>query len=121
MVKVRYEPEKGLFQEPGEGFALDGSISYYHAIERVVSTTTDVTITSEAFILVDATSGDITVTLPDSQQGRVVSIKKIDSSANSVTLQPAGSETIDGSATATISIQWTSVTLQAHDSNWYIR
>lgn len=48
--------------------------------------------------MVDATSGSLTMTLPTaaSSTGKVFYIKKIDSSANSVIIDGAGAETIDG-------------------------
>jgi hypothetical protein len=48
-------------------------------------------------------------------------IKKIDSTVNIVTIVPYGSETIDGSSTAIISVQYTSLTLISDgSSNWSI-
>lgn len=70
----------------------------------------------------DATSGAITVNLPaiSGEEGRVVNIKKIDASANAVTVDGDSSETIDGSTTISITTQYESVTLQAGASEWHI-
>lgn len=68
----------------------------------------------------DATSGAVSIelgsaaALPDEE----VVIKKIDSSDNTVTVLPYGSETIDGESSLIISRQWTAVTLRSDGSNW---
>ena len=55
-------------------------------------------LTNDNFIFVDATSGSVTVNLYSAvlNSGRKLTIKKIDSSGNSMILDAAGSETIDG-------------------------
>lgn len=52
-------------------------------------------------ILVDASAGDVTLTLPaaSAQPGRVIEIKKIDSSTNQVIIDPSGADTIEGEST----------------------
>lgn len=56
-------------------------------------------------VLVDTTSGSVTVTLPAaaSNTGKTITIKKISSDNNSVIVDANASETIDGSATVTMS------------------
>lgn len=58
-------------------------------------------------ILVDASAGDVVISwLPANIiLGKRVSVKKIDSSANSVTLQPFDDETIDGISPAVIYVE----------------
>ena len=72
--------------------------------------------------LMDATSGNLTVTLPtaNSAVGRDIDIKKIDSSANTVTIDGNGSETIDGNSGIVISSQHNSLTMVSDGSNWFI-
>lgn len=71
-------------------------------------------------VLADATSGALTIQLPTADEtGREVRIKKIDSSSNTVTASPA-SGTIDGSATAPITVQWAALTLVSDGTNWYV-
>jgi hypothetical protein len=77
---------------------------------------------NDSIILVDATSGAITVTLPaasDCEQKRFT-IKKTDISANAVTIDGNGAETIDGAATKTLSTQYKSYELIAHGGSWWI-
>lgn len=73
-------------------------------------------------ILVNATSGAVTVTLPAaaSYKGRHYYIKKIDSSINTVTIDGNGSETIDDQLTAVISVQYTCLTIFSDGAEWWI-
>ena len=77
---------------------------------------------TDSDIYVDATSGNKTVSLPAATgTGRILTIKKIDSSANTVTVAASGSETIDGANTQIISAQYVSITIQdAASGTWYI-
>lgn len=71
-------------------------------------------------ILVDATLGPVTVTLPDavSLEGVQKIIKKIDSSANHVTISCYGSETIDGVSTQTLTSQYQKLNIISDGANW---
>jgi hypothetical protein len=73
-------------------------------------------------ILVDSTSGAVTITLPAaaSYKGRHYYIKKIDSSVNAVTIDGNGSETIDDQLTAVITVQYTSLTIFSDGTEWWI-
>ena len=77
---------------------------------------------SDYTILCNSTGGSFTVTLPAaaSHTRRIYHIKKIDSSANTITIDGNSSETVDGGTTAIISIQNESLTIQSNGSNWYI-
>ena len=79
------------------------------------------TVADEVF-LVDATAGAVTVTLPSVSRlaGKSYTIKKTDASANAVTIDGDGSETIDGAATQSLASQWDSVTVVSDGSGWYI-
>ena len=73
-------------------------------------------------ILCDATSGTITINLPAaaSHSGRIFNVKKSDSSVNAVTIDGNASETIDGSTTQVLSVQYHALTIQSDGSNWHI-
>lgn len=73
----------------------------------------------DEIILVDATSGAITVNLATPVDGTQITIKKIDASANTVTIDGNGN-TIDGSATQTIGTQYTALKLAADGNNWFM-
>lgn len=71
--------------------------------------------------LCDCASGAITVNLPlaaDSKKRRL-DIKKIDSSANVVTIDGSGAETIDGALTIELDVQYESVTLITDGLAWW--
>lgn len=72
-------------------------------------------------VLCDCTSGNITISLPTAVGNQAAfNIKKIDSSSNTVTIDPNSSETIDGSATVTIYDDDDFVQVQSDNSNWVI-
>ena len=84
-----------------------------------VSTNTTLT-TSNYTVLVDATAGPWTITLPAaaSSTGHQFNIKKIDNIAN-VVVDGNGAETIDGAATVTLATQWSSVNIQSNGTAWF--
>ncbi len=90
---------------------------------NVTSITGDTTLTiSETVVLCDATAGAITVTLPaaSGNTGRRFFIKKIDSSANSVTIEGSGSETIDDGMTAIVDSQYETLAIVCDGSMWHV-
>jgi hypothetical protein len=101
----------------------DGALGL--AIETVTGNTT--LNATHSTLLVNA-SGNVTITLPAAASvynstddvGRIYTIKKIDTDANRVVIDGNGSETIDGAATAVITTQYESVTIQSDGSNWHI-
>lgn len=71
---------------------------------------------------VDCTGGNITINFPTAVGNTATyGIKKIDSSANTITLDPFGAQTIDGAATATIRFQNTEVDIYSNNSNLFIK
>lgn len=62
------------------------------------------------------------ITLPTAVgiAGRVYTIKKIDSSANTVTIDGNGSQTIDGSTTQVLYAQWDWIKIISDGANWLI-
>lgn len=88
-------------------------------VTRGTSTTT-VTIKNEALHEADASAGAYTVTLPTAigRRGHKVTIKKVDSSANAVTISGTSSQTIDGATTKVLNRQWQSMSLVSDNNNW---
>lgn len=85
--------------------------------------TVDASLTATSFLVaVDATGGPATVNLPAaaSSANRVINIKKVDSSANTVTVDANAAETIDGGLTAVLTVQWESITVACDGSQWLI-
>lgn len=77
-------------------------------------------IDTDGLILMSASGGARTVTLLSAagRTGREITVKKTDSSSNAVTIDAAGSETLDGSATVTLDQQHDARTYRSDGSNW---
>ena len=77
---------------------------------------------TDQVILVNATAGAVTVTLPNYRTcNKRVTVKKIDASANVVTIAATSTETIDGAATQTISSRWVAIEVASDQkTGWYI-
>ncbi len=74
----------------------------------------------EVMILADATAASQTINLLSTGRNTYI-IKKIDSSVNTVTIDPAGAATIDGSTTKVLTVQYTSLMIVRDGSgNWHI-
>lgn len=73
-------------------------------------------------VLANALYEDAIVTLPEASYatGRVYNIKRIDATANIVTIVPAGSETIDGEASLRLWNQYDNYTIVSDGVNWHI-
>jgi hypothetical protein len=68
-------------------------------------------------VLATAGGGGFTVTLPASTISSQIVVKKVDGGAGTITITPT-SGTIDGSASATITTRYVSLTLVADGTNW---
>jgi hypothetical protein len=102
---------------PHSGLQIDNSIAF---ATRAI--TQDHTVTGgDHTIFVNANSTNITVTLPTAANilGRQYAIKRVDSSVNSVTITPDGSETIEGASSMTLPDQ-RSIVIQSDNNNWWI-
>jgi hypothetical protein len=101
--------------------------------EISTKTTTYQALETDHTLLADATAGEFTITLPavvsnlagpsgniNRSLGRILVIKKIDVSANAVTIDGNASETIDGATTLDLTTQWQSVTLQCNGTAWFV-
>jgi hypothetical protein len=77
---------------------------------------------SDFLIACNATSAAFAVTLPAaaSSDGQILIIKKTDSSINRVEVDGNASETIDGSATLYLTLQYESITLQCDATGWHV-
>ena len=71
----------------------------------------------------DATSGAFLITLPaaaDAGDGFELSVIKVDSTTNTVTVDADGSETINGQLDYDLLTQYATVTLRCDGSTWYV-
>jgi hypothetical protein len=72
-------------------------------------------------VLANATAGAITVTLPDATTTfNFYTIKKTDATGTVVTVNTTSSQTIDGGSTASLKVQYVSITVASDGSNWYV-
>lgn len=84
-------------------------------------TTTYTSTTSDDVLLADAAGGAFTITLhAASTWTKPLTIKRINSGANAVTLDGNASETIDGTTTRALTQQYESVTLVSNGSNIFV-
>ncbi len=115
----------------GTGFAPNSSFGLTNAtltggggIEVVVVTkTADFLLgTGTDIVLVDASVGDLTISLPTAANasGKLYSVKKIDASANTVTVDPDGSECIDNELSILLCNEGDSIRFVSNGSQWYI-
>jgi len=93
----------------------DGSIAITYEISLKTS---DYTATSDDDVIL--CSGTITISLPVASgvSGKRLYIKNI--GTGSITVDPNGTETIDGGTTAVIENQYESITIVCDGSNWHI-
>jgi hypothetical protein len=98
----------------GGSVIIGGSVAYAY-----VAKTANYTATSNDYTI-DCTSGTFTVTLPTAVgcSGRIYIIKN--TGAGTITVGTTSSQTIDGSATQTLSTQYSSYSVQSNGSNWII-
>lgn len=94
----------------------------YNANARTVTSSTYTVNAEDHTVLVDASSAAVTISLPavGSKRYPYVVVKKVDSGTNAVTIDPAGSDAIDGATTLTLFRQWEWVILQANSSRWNV-
>jgi glycosidase len=76
--------------------------------------------TSGRRLAVDATAGNITITLAGAATINDIIVKKIDASANTVTIDANASETIDGGLTAVLTDQFEAIAILSNGTNWLI-
>jgi hypothetical protein len=102
--------------------ALNASVLALANKIRTVTTTPIAALTTDKTILTDATAASITINLPaaSSAVAQIITVKKIDASANTVTIDPNGAEVIDGATTKIISAQWSSLTFQCNGTAWFV-
>lgn len=98
--------------------------SVLHGIRwRTIAKSSDVTAgLDELIIPVSASGANRTITLPtvsNAGAGRVYVFQKTDSSANTVTIDGNGAETINGAANYVLTAQYQSVMIWCDGSNWF--
>lgn len=102
---------------PCSTFDTHGSIG-----AKCVVKTANYTANEEFGILVDATSADVTITLPSAlaHEHRTYLIKKIDNSVNNVIIEGFGTETIDGELNKFLVEKNDAYTIAACNGAWHV-
>ncbi|MCW1926340.1 SGNH/GDSL hydrolase family protein [Luteolibacter arcticus] len=89
----------------------------------VTKTTTYTPLIDDHTMLGNASGGAFSFVLPPANAtgmpGRIYVFKKIDSSLNAVTIDGAGSETIDGSLTIRLNSRWERAQIQSNGTAWF--
>ncbi|MFC1893763.1 hypothetical protein ACFLYR_07055 [Chloroflexota bacterium] len=77
---------------------------------------------NDSIIAGDASSGAFTVAMPTAVgiAGRQYTVKKTDSTGNAVTIDPWGTETIDGRVSYYLDTQWKYLTIVSDGADWLI-
>lgn len=77
----------------------------------------------DGLLLVDASAGDVTITLPvaaDFRSEPPLRVKRVDASGFAVLIVPQSGETIDGAASAGLTSQYQSLSFKPSDGEWWI-
>lgn len=106
------------------GSASGGGTSTASLTDAIVVVTADTTLgVGPELVEVDTSGGDVTVTLPaaTSMIGLRKTIYKSTGDVNIVTIEGAGSETIDGSLNVTLTDQWETLAIEGVDAtSWKV-
>lgn len=77
--------------------------------------------TQSECILGNAAGGAIIITLPTAVSNtNSYTVKKIDTSVNTVTIATAGAQTIDGGTIAVLRVRYASIDFVSDGSNWFV-
>ena len=99
---------------------IQGDRAFKH---NVVTKTGDYTAVINDFVLVSASSADITITLPTATGviGQEINVCKIDATTYDIIINTTSSQLIIGSLTQTLSKQWSNVTLVSAGTYWIVK
>ena len=102
---------------PNSGLHINTSVTF--AGKAVTQNYT--VLATDHMIFVNASAGNITITLPTASGiiGRQYIIKRVDGTANNVTIDPNASETIEAASSKSLMDQ-SSVVIVSDNSNWWI-
>lgn len=102
---------------------VTGETTFSGALKMPIVSGGDITLNDTHYTyLANAAGANVTVTLPALAgiTGRIYNIKKIDNTANTVTIDGNGAETIDGVTTKVLTTQYACITIQAGAAEWSI-
>lgn len=102
-------------------WTIVGQSDSYPTIERKEVTSDYALLAGDLIVEVDATGGACLITLPDATEkaGRVVLVKRVNDGANAVTVDPYGTQEIEGSADSVIlAAQFDYLWLWSNGAQW---
>ena len=101
---------------------LTQTAQWYIHPDLVTKTAAYTATLNDKVILCDATTAAFTITLPTAvgNTDKVFIIKKIDVSANAITVDGNAAETIDGALTIVLSLQYDTLFIISNNVNWFI-
>ena len=102
--------------------STSAATSSYVFSYSVVTKTTTYTASISQRVRCDTSGGAFTVTLPDATAytGRRISVQKISSDGNLLTVNTTSSQTINGDLTQAWSAQWDNMEVESNGSNWEV-
>jgi hypothetical protein len=126
---VYYRDSSGNFVRLGVGangktMRVNGGLPTWDDATLATSTkTSNYTISgTDVVVFANAGSGNVTITLPtaSANAGYRFYVKRIDGSGNTCAIARSGSDTIDGQASISLDLRYTSLTVVSDGSAWYI-
>jgi len=122
LVAYQTDGTEGLYQYKSTGWTLvagsGGSTAY--SVTSVTTTYSETATSGTKIVKADTTGGAFTVSLPTAVGNTATIIIKKSAGTASLTIDAAGTETIDGGLTATINKVYESITLISDNANWQI-
>lgn len=95
----------------------------YKARAREVSSASYTAVSTDHTILANAVSNAITIALPDASgfnKNQVLAVQKTDWTLNKVTIDPSGTQTVDGRTTFVLDYQNDTVFMTASNGSWHV-
>jgi hypothetical protein len=108
----------------GTGGGGGGGTGTAYPLLAVSVKTADYTLSAatDDVVLFDVSAASRVASLPPaaSNNGAQFTVKKIDASTNTVTLDPNGAELVEGAATLVLTEQWEAATVVCNGVGWYL-
>ena len=106
----------------GSGSATASKIAQFSGsyLNRSSVSSNTVLTNNNDVVLVSAASGVIAITLPSPSDGKLIYVKKTDSTVNAVNIIPSGVDTIDGNPRYSLLGQYDAVQMISDGTNWFI-
>lgn len=100
-----------------QNVTIQGQVQAYTAVSSLYTASI-----IDNVIAANASTGSFSVTLPTAVgiTGKIYTVKKVDSSANTVTVATTSAQTIDGQSNEVLSFQYDGITVQSNGANWFI-